>query len=200
MTYRCNLVLAVALASQLSLMSVSIALAGNADCQKIASATKQTHKAHHAKASLLIKASPEMVWSAILDVPDSDDMAYSKQLERKGNVAIIEEKYVKLPIIGEAIAVIKQTEDPYKRIDFELVRSDKFKAMEGSWTLTPMDNGKHTMVELTSYTDAGVPIPRFIIDITTKQRVKSRLLEVQTFVEKAQHRVSSAPGGTNKSN
>lgn len=169
--------------------------ASAAESQKIASATKHTTKpkAHHAKASLLIKATPEMVWHAILDVPDSEDMAYSKQLERKGNVAIIEEKYVKLPIIGDAIAVIKQTEDPFKRIDFELVRSDKFKAMEGSWVLTPVDNGKHTMVELSSYTDTGVPIPRFIVDITTKQRVKGRLQEVQTAVEKLERQVSTTP-------
>lgn len=184
-------VLTLALAA--SLVSGVCSSSFAAETQKLASATKQCHKAHHARASMLIKAPPEVVWSAILDVPDSDDMAYSKQLERKGNVAIIEEKYVKLPIIGDAIAVIKQTEDPYKRIDFELVRSDKFKAMEGSWILTPADNGKHTMVELTSYTDAGVPIPRFIIDITTKQRVKGRLQEVQAFVEKLQNRVSTKP-------
>ncbi|MBX9770924.1 MAG: hypothetical protein K2X29_06115 [Candidatus Obscuribacterales bacterium] len=188
-------VLTLAIATSMTLMSQSVSLAATGEgSQKIASAS--THKAHHAKASLLIKATPEQVWHAILDVPESDDMAYSKQIERKGNVAIIEEKYVKLPIIGEAIAVIKQTEDPFKRIDFELVRSDKFKAMEGSWVLTPMDNGKHTLVELSSYTDAGVPIPRFIIDITTKQRVKGRLQEVQAFLHKAQHSVSTVPGAS----
>lgn len=189
-------ILTLALASSMVWMTASSAFAEQMQTQKLASATKQCHKAHHAKSSLLIKAPPEVVWSAILDVPESDDMAYSKQLERKGNVAIIEEKYVKLPIIGDAIAVIKQTEDPYKRIDYELVRSDKFKALEGTWVLTPMDNGKHTLVELSSYTDAGVPIPRFIIDITTKQRVKGRLQEVQTFIQKSQHRVSSAPAAS----
>ena len=185
--------LVLVLASSMLLVSASRAIAEQVQTQKLASASKQCHKTHHAKASLLIKAPPEIVWSAILDVPESDDMAYSKQLERKGNVSIIEEKYVKLPIIGDAIAVIKQTEDPFKRIDYELIRSDKFKALEGTWTLTPMDNGKHTLVELSSYTDAGVPIPRFIVDITTKQRVKGRLQEVQTFVEKMQNCVSSKP-------
>ncbi len=181
----------LALASSMVLMAGFSSLTASAlESQKIAAASKHCHKAHHARASLLIKAPPEQVWDLILNVDDSEDTAYSKTLERKGNVSIIEEKYIKLPIIGEAVAVIKQFEDPYKRIDFELVRSDKFKAMEGSWILTPAENGKSTLVELTSYTDTGIPVPRFIVDITTKQRVKGRLHELQAAVEKARHRTA----------
>lgn len=189
----------LALASSMVLMTGFSTLSTSAaESPKVAAATRHTNKAHHAKSSLLIKAPPEQVWDMILNVEDSEDTAYSKTLERKGNISIIEEKYIKLPIIGEAVAVIKQTEEPFKRIDFELVRSDKFKAMEGSWVLTPMDNGKHTMVELTSFTDTGIPVPRFIVDITTKQRVKGRLQELQMAVEKAKRRtaVSATPSSS----
>lgn len=192
-------ILTLALASSMVLMTgFSTLLTQAAESQKLATVSKHTNKAHHAKASLLIKAPPEQVWDMILNVEDSEDTAYSKTLERKGNVSIIEEKYIKLPIIGEAVAVIKQMEEPFKRIDFELIRSDKFKAMEGSWILTPMENGKHTMVELTSYTDTGIPVPRFIVDITTKQRVKGRLQELQMAVEKAKRRtaVSATPSSS----
>src|ERR1700722_18181127 len=124
------------------------------------SAEKSTEKAPEAappqrvKAHLLIKAPPQIVWDAVHEERKHDpDMAYSKVIEEGVNECKLEQKFTLLPVIGTATCLMHQHEVPLQRIDYKLLKSDRFKAMEGSWVFTSAEDGKATLLELSTHLD-----------------------------------------------
>jgi len=120
--------------------------------------------------TLVIKASAKVVFEGIqmsrLGDPDRRHLVSHQQ-----DVAIIDEKITDLPIIGSAHLVYKEIEVPFKRIDYLLISSDKFKAFEGSWELTPLDNGRETKVVLKSYSETKAWMP-FAAELASSSTVK----------------------------
>ena len=113
------------------------------------------------KATILIHASPQIVWETVHKERQKDaDLAYAHVHEQGPNQMTLEEKFVFLPYIGTATCLMKHTEVPMQRIDFYLIKSDLFKSMEGSWVLTSNDNGKSTILALSSYLELVFPVPR----------------------------------------
>jgi|GEM_PF-319524 len=108
--------------------------------------------------SLVIKASPKTVFEGIQQ-SRSEDPTRRHVVSRNQDGAVIDEKLNNLPVIGSAHLVYREIEVPFKRIDYELVSSDKLKAFEGSWELTPLDNGRETKVSLKSYTEVKIWVP-----------------------------------------
>jgi hypothetical protein len=143
------------------------------------------------KAKILIDAPVHVVWSTVHDQRKLDtDLAYSKIVEDRGNHNyLIEQKFLSLPLIGTAICVMDDYEIPNKQISYKLVRSDRFKAMEGSWVLSPQ--GNQTILELSSYVDMGIPCPRMIVDASTAKRLERRLNNVKRFAEEAHTGIAS---------
>ena len=130
-----------------------------------------------------ICAPPEVVWQAVHQQRSTDpDLAYSKVLQQKGNRVLLEQKYNALPVIGEATCLLVQEETPLKRIDYKLVRSDKFKDMSGSWILQPAANGKTTL-ELKSLLDTGLPYSQVIINALLHDKITKRLARVKAMAE-----------------
>lgn len=143
------------------------------------------------KARILINASPETVWSSVHEERKSDpDLAYSRVLSQEKDTLMLEQKFVMLPVIATAICVMSNHEVPLERIDYKLIRSDRFKAMEGSWILTPHNSGRSTILELTSYLDIGAPIPRVLIDNVTARKLERRLSNVKTMAERAERQLA----------
>lgn len=135
-------------------------------------------------AKIHIKASPSAVWEAIHEERKTDpDIAYSKVLEKNNNETTLEQKFQVLPVIGTSVCVMKQTEVPNKRIDYYLLKSDRFKALEGSWVLMPSDEG--TILELASYIDMGVPAPRSFIEAVAGKKLERRVSNVRKAAEAA---------------
>lgn len=98
--------------------------------------------------------------------------------------ALLEEEFTDLPVIGSAKCRYKEVYTPGRRVDYTMVHSDKFKAFEGQWILTPIDD-KHTKVELSSYIDTGLIFP-FVKKLTNNQTlhdVKERLQEIKSLAE-----------------
>lgn len=144
-------------------------------------------------AKVLIKAPPHVVWQAVHEERQLDpDLEYSKILEKKGDSheSTLEQKFVMLPIIGTAICVMKNTEVPHERIEYSLLRSDRFKALEGAWVLTPAEEGKSTILELSSYIDMGMPIPRHFVDGATVKKLEKRVRNVRHHAEINQVRLA----------
>ncbi|HEY9791761.1 MAG TPA: SRPBCC family protein [Candidatus Obscuribacterales bacterium] len=140
-----------------------------------------------ASASVLINASPEVVWKAVHEERLHDpDLAYAKILGKRGNSSTMEEKFVSVPILGEVIAVLQENETPLKRIDYSLIRSDKFKRMEGSWSLTPVCGGKQTLLQLSSFLDVGVPFSQPFVRNATSRKIDRRLSNVKQVAEREQ--------------
>ena len=139
-------------------------------------------------AKVKINAQPSIVWEAVHEERKTDpDLAYSKVLEEsKGesgrNEQTLEQKFQLIPVLGTSVCVIKSTEDLHKRIDYHLLKSDRFKAVEGSWILQPVEDGC-TVLELGSYIDIGVPAPRSFVENIAGKKLERRLNAVRKVAE-----------------
>lgn len=132
-----------------------------------------------------IKAPPEIVWRAVHDERQNDpDISYSKVLEQNENQFKLEQKFCFIPFLGTSTCVTHQIEVPNERIDYKLVKSDHFKAMEGSWVLSPSEGGKSTVLEFSSHLDLGLPVPKMLMDGVTSKKMEKRLAHIKLMAEK----------------
>lgn len=147
------------------------------------------------KASIVIKAPPEVVFNAVHEQRKVDpELAYSKVMKQGVNEAQLEQKFTAIPMIGSATCLINTQEVPNRRIDYQMIKSDKFKSMEGSWVLTPSADGKSTTLELSSHIDTGLPVPRMMMNGITKQKMERRLSHVRELAEKSRLAQRSGSG------
>jgi hypothetical protein len=146
-----------------------------------------------AEAAAIINATPQVVWNALHEERNHDpDLGYSKVLSTTGNEHLLEQQFTGIPLLGKVIAVTKQREEPFSRIDYSLVRSDKFKSLEGSWVLTPLNNGKATKLELSSFLDVGVPFSSGFIKNATEKKLNRRIENVKRLAEREQARMAAS--------
>ncbi|HIA55813.1 MAG TPA: hypothetical protein EYN91_27630 [Candidatus Melainabacteria bacterium] len=130
-----------------------------------------------------ITAPAQAVWDAVHHERQSDpDLSYSKVVEQKGNRILLEQKFNSIPIVGEATCLLVQEETPLKRIDYKMVRSDKFKEMWGSWVIEENPNG--VSLSLHSVLDTGLPYAQSVTNQFLKGKIDARLNRVKTAAEK----------------
>lgn len=143
------------------------------------------YKGQRVCATILIKAPPAEVWRTIHEERASDpDLCYSKVLEQiNPNECKLEQKFNFIPVIGSSVCVMSNREVPNERIDYALLKSDRFKAMEGSWVLTSCEEGKATKLELSSRLDLGLPVPRSMMNSVTGKKIQKRLANVKRMAE-----------------
>lgn len=133
---------------------------------------------------IVVKACPEKVYKSILKLrnrtPDT-----IKELSHGANHSLLEETFPDLPVVGKAKCVYKETYEPFDRIGYKMVSSDKFKAFEGEWRLKPLSGGIETEVSLSSFVDLALPIPfgKQLTRMQTARGVKKRLKQVKTDSE-----------------
>ncbi len=143
-------------------------------------------------AKILVKAPPKVVWETVHEERKKDpDLAYSKVLEQGVNECRLEQKFVLIPIIGAAVCEMHNSEVPLQRIDYKLLKSDRFRSMEGSWVLTPTDEGRHTLLELSTHLDLGMPVPGPIMNTVTSKKLARRLGNVKKMAEHHHAQVAS---------
>ncbi len=168
----------------------------NGNESEVQTPVKTNAKPHRRSSAIVhIDAAPEIVWRAIHDERAHDpDISESKVLSACENESTLEQKFQMLPIVGAATCIFHEKEVPGKRIDYELVSSDHCKAMEGSWVIVPGVDGKSTDLELSSYFDPGfpIPVPRFVIDTFTTQKIQKRLNNVKRAAEAERAQLSQA--------
>lgn len=137
-----------------------------------------------ARGQIEIKAPARIVWEAVhKERAEDPDLSYSKVVEKQGDKVLLEQKFNGMPIIGEAVCLLEQTESLNKRIDYKLVRSDKFKDLRGSWILTELPDGI-TRLELHSVLNTGLPFSETIINHVLKGRINKRLERVKFSAER----------------
>jgi len=118
-----------------------------------------------------------------------------KLVSYKNHRAIIEEDFTGLPILGTAHCTYQEVETSASRIDYALISSDKLTKFEGAWVLTPVDNGKQTLVELISTTEANLKLP-FADRLTlqsTNRHIAQRLHEIAASAEAEAADVAALP-------
>lgn len=146
-------------------------------------------------AKILIKAPPKTVWDSVHEERKHDpDLAYSKILEQGVNECRLEQKFQLIPVIGTSVCEMHNSEIPGQRIDYKLLKSDRFKAMEGSWVLTPANDGRHTYLELSTHLDLGVPVPAMMMNSVTTKKLAKRVGNVKKMAE--QHHAQVAGNTT----
>jgi hypothetical protein len=137
--------------------------------------------------SITIEAPPEVVFEAIRKQRNSTQQ--HRSLEKfDGKVAVIKEHLENVPIYGKVDCEWEETETPYKRIDYKMLSSTKFKEGFGSWILTPSADGKSTTLEFNSYTDSGLMVP-FGGELTKMESMKTskaRLTHIKEVSEDMQ--------------
>lgn len=145
---------------------------------------------------VLVKATPKVVWKAIHEERKFDaGLEYSKELSSEGNSSIIEQKFVRIPILGSVVATTKQTETPYSRIDYTLLKSDRFKKLEGSWILEPVEGGKSTRLSLSSQLDIGIPFSQLFTRNASNKKLVERVASVKRLAEADQARLAASGKG-----
>jgi hypothetical protein len=144
------------------------------------SAKDQGKHQNGAKAKIVINAPLEVVWKSVEEYRRRDpERTATKLVSQSQQSRIVEEQFAIPTIFGTAECLLSLTEIPTQRIDFKLLQSDDFKAMEGSWILTPSDDHNSTTLELTSYLDLGMPLPRMIVNSIVKYKLERRLAAVK---------------------
>ncbi|CAN5229419.1 hypothetical protein BH11CYA1_BH11CYA1_28890 [soil metagenome] len=146
--------------------------------------TELKEKPEVVKASVHIDAPKEVVWQAVHEERKHDpDLAYSKVIVPGEHEYTLEQKMVLIPVFGSAVCEMQNKEVPLERIDYKLIKSDRFKHMEGSWVLTPSSDGKSTTLELSTSLDLGVPVPKAVINGFTAKKLQRRLKNVKESAE-----------------
>lgn len=149
-------------------------------------AASRKSRAPEVKHSIHINAKPEQVWQAIQHQREND--CHRKLLSYDGNAATLHETFASIPIVGEASCdYVEHESDQFKRIDYNLVHSDRFSVFEGSWILSADKDG--TTVELSNALDPGIRVP-FWQDITkmaASKLVKRRLDAVCAYAQQLNH-------------
>lgn len=154
---------------------------------------KDQDKKNWVQAKVIIDAPPNIVWDTVHDERKKDpDLAYSKVLSQKDNHAVLEQKFQLIPILGTSVCKMSNDEVPGKRIDYKLLHSDRFKAMEGSWVLNPIDNGKKTELVLSTHIDLGFPAPESMMNNATGKKLQRRLGNVKAMAERVQSQVAAS--------
>lgn len=145
------------------------------------------------KIRMVVNATANNVWHAICDNRDDDpDVKYSKITRISDTERFLEQKYGALPFLGSTTCVLHINEDPLKRIDYELVRSDCLSQFAGTWTLAPGPDSKSTIVEVSNQIKLKFPLPQKIVDSFAKHKLKARAMLVKKVAEAAELRLVDA--------
>ena len=140
---------------------------------------------HHAlTVQIVINAPANLVWEAIRENRLSDpDVQYSKFTAINESERMLEQKYTSLPIFGSTTATLKLEEELHKRIDYNLIKSDRLSEFEGSWVLSPSEDQHSTTLELSNHLKLNIPVPQRIIDAFAAPKMKTRVMWVKNLAE-----------------
>ncbi len=106
------------------------------------------------------------------------DSAYVKPMGSD----LVEQKFVFPSPFGNAECVLHLNETTAERVDFKMISSEDLKAMEGSWVLTPTDDGQ-TKLSLSTYVEPNMILPRMITNGIVSHRSKRNLGMVKKLAE-----------------
>ena len=173
MSLKTRIVVAAVLLVSATALPVQTAFADKADKAE----SSKGHK-NGVREEVLIKAPPKVVWKSMLEQRKMDpDSAYVKPL---GD--LVEQKFIFPCPFGNAECVLHLNDTNSERVDFKMFSSEDLKAMEGSWVLTPTDDGQ-TKLSLSTYVEPNMSLPRMITNGIVSHRSKRNLGMVKKLAE-----------------
>jgi hypothetical protein len=135
--------------------------------------------------SVKIDASAEAVFQALQGYRNSN--IYHRHLvSYDGKSAVVDEQIEGIPVLGNVRCTWVEKEVPNQRIDYTLLKSDKFVSGSGSYVIVPSGTNSVTL-ELSTEVDSGVKIPfaREIGSAAAHKDMKGRLLSIKRLSETA---------------
>ena len=156
-------------------------------CKEQAKADTQGHEKRRngVYEEIQINAPPHVVWKSMQEQRKLDpDSKFVRPATRNGQ-PIVEQKFVFPSPFGDAECVLALEDKINERVDFKLLESEDLKAMEGSWTLTPTEDGKGTRLTLSSYVESYMMVPRMVTNGIIAHKSKHNLNMVKKIAEKS---------------
>ena len=140
---------------------------------------------------ILIYAPVEVVWKMVHEERETaPNLVYSKLHKEDVNLLVLEQKWTIVPFVAATTCVISEKETPYSRIDYKVLKSNQFKAMEGSWIFTPVKSGAAselapaTELELTTHLELRRLAPMKLVNALAKKKIAQRLAHIKELAEK----------------
>jgi Polyketide cyclase / dehydrase and lipid transport len=133
--------------------------------------------------TMVINAPVPVVWEALKTARVSNPER-KRVVSVNGSDYTIEEVFPKIPVLGDVTCRYIEHEIEGKKVEYQMISSDKFVAFEGEWDLSPVNAGKQTTLTLSSFVDTGCHLP-FAANITrerTKTSVSTRLNAVKELI------------------
>jgi hypothetical protein len=137
-------------------------------------------------ATVVVDAPPVRCWDTII-AQRTAEPDKRKIISQDGDKTVMKENYDNLPVIGDAYLEYEEIATPHTTLVARLVKSDKFKAFDSKWTLTPTADGKGTTISLYTYLNTGlwIPFAQQITNRQTRQDIKERLENIKKLAEAA---------------
>lgn len=130
-----------------------------------------------------IDAPVDRVWAAIKE-RRVKDQNQRQLLNYNGKVAVIQEKFPSIPVIGNTTCTYAENEiRPLRFLEYKLLSSNHLHAFEGYWRLNAGPRPNTTMVSLTSTIDPGIRCPfwKQIAKAVITKNVNDTLNEVEVL-------------------
>lgn len=134
--------------------------------------------------SVVVNACPNVVFEAIKK-SRYQDPGRRKVVQSDDKSAVLEESFKGLPILGDVNCRYKEVEYGQKRIEYQILTSDKFKSFDGAWELEPVQEGKATLLKLSSHVESQIRVPfaKQITAVGTRKDIRRRLHNIKDSVE-----------------
>jgi ribosome-associated toxin RatA of RatAB toxin-antitoxin module len=118
------------------------------------------------KAAILIDSPARQIWSVLTDcdhTPEFIPNLKSCRILQHGEDTQITEQQVKFSWLLPKITYVYQSNyHKFKRIDFKKVSGD-LRALEGSWVLEEIGDGRRTILTYSVFSDPGFFIPQWLV-------------------------------------
>lgn len=134
--------------------------------------------------SIVVNACPSLVFDAIKK-SRYQEPARRKVVTSDQTSCVLEENFKGLPVLGDVVCRYKEVEVGIRRIEYQILTSDKFKAFDGAWELEPVQEGKATLIKLYSHVEPHIRVPfaKQITAMGTKKDIQRRLSHIKDSVE-----------------
>jgi hypothetical protein len=134
-----------------------------------------------------IDATSELVFDSIRKYRTCE-LHHRHLVSSEGNHALIEENLQDVPLYGTVRCLWLEEEIPYKRIDYKMVKSDKFSSASGSYIILPSQASGSVTLELDSQFEIGLHLPfaREISQAAARKDMRTRLELIKNLSENRQ--------------
>jgi ribosome-associated toxin RatA of RatAB toxin-antitoxin module len=138
------------------------------------------------QAAILLDAPAERIWDVMVDCEGAPEFVPGLRectvVERGDGWEVLQHRVRISSLLPQVTYRFRATYRRPERIDFVRIRGD-LKAMEGSWTLVPVEDGRRTVVRYSVYLDPGFLAPQWLVRQALRHDLPELLRALRRRVE-----------------